>query len=310
VQLDQLATEARNPRTTDLDVMPTDELLAVMNAEDQRVAIAVRDALPDVARAVELCVDALGSGGRLVYLGAGTSGRLGLLDAVECPPTFGSDPGQVLALIAGGPQALTGAVEGAEDDPAGAVEDLRRVGLARGDVVVGLAASGRTPYVIAGLDHARGIGAATVAVTCNPGAPAGRHVDVAIEVDTGPEALTGSTRLKAGTAQKLVCNMLSTATMVRLGKTYENLMVDVQPTNAKLVDRARRIVAQATGQDLETAGRTLDAAGGSVKTAIVMLLAGCERSAADDLLVRADGQVRRATAIRARAGGDGTGTAP
>ncbi|GAA1303844.1 N-acetylmuramic acid 6-phosphate etherase [Pseudonocardia xinjiangensis] len=297
MDLTSLTTEAPNPATTDLDRMPVADLLALMNAEDRRAPEAVAAALPQVAEAVDLIVAARRRGGRLVYLGAGTSGRLGLLDAVECPPTFDTDPAEVVGLIAGGRRAFTEAVEGAEDDPVLAAEDLRGIGLGPDDVVVGLTASGRTPYVLGGLDHARSVGAATVAVACNAGAVVSTHADVAIELDTGPEVLTGSTRLKAGTAQKLVCNMLSTAAMVRDGKVFGNLMVDVRPTNAKLVDRARRIVATAAGTDAATAAATLEAAGGQPKVAVVMLLACCSRVAALDRLAETGGRVREAVGM-------------
>jgi N-acetylmuramic acid 6-phosphate etherase len=292
--LGTLGTETRNERTADLDGMPVTDLLTAMNDEDQTVALAVRRALPRIAEAVQAAEASLRRGGRLIYLGAGTSGRIGLLDAVECPPTFGTAPEQVMGLLAGGPGAFITAVEGAEDDPRGAVTDLEEAGLGPADVLVGLAASGRTPYVVGGLEYARGIGAATVSVACNAGAEVSRHADIAIEVVTGPEVLTGSTRLKAGTAEKLVCNMLSTATMVRLGKVYGNLMVDVRATNAKLVDRARRIVVQATGADPRDAERALEAAGGHAKTAIMMLLGGMTVEQAAEALRRGDGSIRSA----------------
>lgn len=289
-----LTTETANEATRELDTMPIARLLAVMNAEDRTVPDAVAAALPEIERAVELIVSARTRGGRLIYLGAGTSGRLGVLDAVECPPTFGTDPGEVLGLIAGGERAFLRAVEGAEDNPALAVADLTAADLSALDVVVALAASGRTPYAIGGLDYARSVGAATVSVACNLGAAMSTHADVAIEVDTGPEILTGSTRLKAGSAQKLVCNMLSTASMIRTGKVFHNLMVDVRPTNAKLVDRARRIVSAATGADAATAAATIDLAGGHAKTAVVMLLADCDVAEAAARLGRAAGSVRAA----------------
>ncbi|MGW3949477.1 N-acetylmuramic acid 6-phosphate etherase [Streptomyces sp. NPDC004752] len=298
-----LGTESRNERTADLDAMPVTDLLTAMNDEDQTVALAVRRALPKITEAVAAAEASLRQGGRLIYLGAGTSGRVGLLDAVECPPTFGTAPEQVMGLLAGGPGAFITAVEGAEDDPQGAVADLGAVGLRAADILVGLAASGRTPYVVGGLRYAREIGAATVSVACNADAEVSRHADIAIEVVTGPEVLTGSTRLKAGTAQKLVCNMLSTATMVRLGKVYRNLMVDVRATNAKLVDRARRIVVQATGAAPEDAERALTEADGHAKTAIVMLLGGLTRDEAAEALRRADGSIRSAV-------GTGTVTQP
>ena len=294
MKLATLGTETANERTGDLDTMSVAQLLAAMNAEDRTVPDAVGAALADVEQAVDLIVAARTHAGRLIYLGAGTSGRLGVLDSVECPPTFGTDPGEVLGLIAGGDRAFLQAVEGAEDDLELAAADLRGVGLTARDVVVGLAASGRTPYVIGGLDYARAIGAATVSVACNVGSQISAHADVAIEVDTGPEVLTGSTRLKAGTAEKLVCNMLSTASMIRTGKAFHNLMVDVRPTNAKLVDRARRIVSAATGADPASAAAAIDRAGGHAKTAVVMLLAGVDCLDAADRLECSGGNVRTA----------------
>jgi N-acetylmuramic acid 6-phosphate etherase len=301
-ELDSLAslyTEGPNAKTTDLDTFDTLRVLEVMNDEDQLVAPAVRRVLPEIAQAVELIAAARRAGGRLIYIGAGTSGRLGLLDAVECPPTFGTDPSEVLGLIAGGENAFVRAVEGAEDDPALAVTELEAAHVGSSDVVVGLAASGRTPYVIGGLRYAREQGAATVAISCNPGARISAEADVAIEVLTGPEVLTGSTRLKAGTAQKLVCNMLTTASMVRTGKAYGNLMVDLRPTNAKLVDRAQRIVAEAAHVDRDRADAALEAASDHAKTAVVMLLADRDAEQAAALLALADGNVRRAVALAA-----------
>ncbi|PBI95302.1 N-acetylmuramic acid 6-phosphate etherase [Rhodococcus erythropolis] len=294
MHLEMLSTERPNPLTRDLDVMSVSDLLTVMNQQDAIVADAVAAVLPAIEAAVDLIVAARARGGRLIYLGAGTSGRLGVLDAVECPPTFGTDPGEVIGIIAGGPGAFLNAVEGAEDDPRAAGVDLDAISLNATDVVVGLAASGRTPYVIGGLDHARELGAATVAVSCNRNAAMSSHAGVAIEVETGPEILTGSTRLKAGTAQKMVCNMLSTASMVRSGKAFHNLMVDLRPTNAKLVDRANRIVAAATGVDTEIAAETIENADGQVKAAVVMLLAECDFAEAAELLDRASGSVREA----------------
>ncbi|MQY39843.1 N-acetylmuramic acid 6-phosphate etherase [Streptomyces sp. RB17] len=294
MDLSTLGTETRNERTADLDRMPVTELLSVMNAEDQTVALAVRDAVPEIGAAVEAITASLRRGGRLIYIGAGTSGRIGLLDAVECPPTFGTSPEQVVGLLSGGPSAFVVAVEGAEDEPARAVADLDEIGVNERDTVVGLAASGRTPYVIGGLKHAAAKGAVTVSVACNRNAVVSRHADIPIEVPTGPEVLTGSTRLKAGTAEKMVCNMLSTASMVRLGKVYGNLMVDVRASNNKLVDRARRMVVQATGTDPDTAAEALRAADGHAKTAIVMLLAHCTAAEADRRLDRAHGDTRTA----------------
>ncbi|MDF3300229.1 N-acetylmuramic acid 6-phosphate etherase [Streptomyces tropicalis] len=294
MDLSTLETETRNERTTDLDRMPLPELLSVMNAEDLTVAQAVREALPQIGAAVEAIAVSLRRGGRLVYLGAGTSGRIGLLDAVECPPTFGTSPEQVVGLLSGGPGAFAVAVEGAEDEPGRAVADLDAIGLTARDTVVGLAASGRTPYVVGGLRHAAARGATTVSVACNRDAVVSRHADVAIEVPTGPEVLTGSTRLKAGTAQKMVCNMLSTASMVQVGKVYGNLMVDVRASNDKLVDRARRIVVEATGAAPDAAAEALRACGGHAKTAVVMLLAPCSAEEAARRLERAGGDTRTA----------------
>ncbi|WP_431945236.1 N-acetylmuramic acid 6-phosphate etherase [Actinacidiphila sp. bgisy167] len=292
--LGTLGTETRNERTAELDRMPVSELLSVMNAEDQTVALAVREALPDIGTAVEAVTESLRRGGRLIYLGSGTSGRIGLLDAVECPPTFGTAPEQVVGLLSGGPGAFIVAVEGAEDEPERAVADLDEIGVGDNDTVVGLAASGRTPYVIGGLKHAAARGAVTVSVACNRDALVSRYADIPIEVPTGPEILTGSTRLKGGTAEKMVCNMLSTASMVRLGKVYGNLMVDVRATNAKLVDRARRMVVQATGADPDTAAQALSAANGHAKTAIVMLLTGTTAEEAARRIAQADGDTRTA----------------
>ncbi|MBF6174936.1 N-acetylmuramic acid 6-phosphate etherase [Nocardia blacklockiae] len=293
-EIGALATETSNPHSAGLDSMPVDALLRTMNAEDAQVASAVAVAIPQITRAVERIVAARAHGGRLIYAGAGTSGRLGVLDAAECPPTFGTEPGEVLGIIAGGKRALTEAVEGAEDDFAGAERDLAAIALTERDVVVALAASGRTPYAIGALDYARAAGSATVALSCNRPAELSAHADIPIEIDTGPEVLTGSTRLKAGTAQKMVCNMLSTAVMVYSGKVYGNLMVDMHPSNTKLVDRAKRIVAEATGVDPRAAAALLDAAGGHAKTAIVMQLAGVDATRARQMLTATNGFVRRA----------------
>jgi N-acetylmuramic acid 6-phosphate etherase len=296
VDLSTLGTETRNERTAELDRMTVSELLSVMNAEDQTVALAVRDALPEIGSAVEAITESLRRGGRLIYIGAGTSGRIGLLDAVECPPTFGTSPEQVVGLLSGGPGAFVVAVEGAEDEPARAVADLDEIGVNDRDTVVGLAASGRTPYVVGGLKHAAAKGAVTVSVACNRDAVVSRYADIPIEVPTGPEVLTGSTRLKAGTAEKMVCNMLSTASMVRIGKVYGNLMVDVRASNDKLVERARRMVVQATGADPDTAAEALRAADGHAKTAIVMLLTHSTAQEAALALDKADGETRTAVA--------------
>lgn len=296
VDLEKLGTEARNERSAALDAMSTLELVTAMNAEDRSVADAVQQALPQIAAVVDAVSKRMRGGGRLVYVGAGTSGRLGVLDAAECPPTFSADSGQVLGLIAGGERAFLEAVEGAEDDPRLAERDLDALGLAAEDVVVGIAASGRTPYVLGALEEARSRRALTVALTMNPGSVAAQGCDHAIELATGPEVLTGSTRLKAGTATKMVLNMISTGAFVRLNKVYENLMVDVRATNAKLRARSVRIVAQACSCDHALAQQALESAGGQVKVAIVARLreVGVQRAAT--LLERHGGSVRAALA--------------
>lgn len=288
-------TETRNPASVDLDTLSVPDLLRLMNEEDHRVPEAVAAALPAIAAAVDRIVAAFEAGGRLIYCGAGTSGRLGVLDAAECPPTFGTPPEQVVGLLAGGSGAMFKAVEGAEDSAELGASDLAELGLTSADAVVGIAASGRTPYVLGALGYAREVGAATISLACNPGAAISDAADVAIEVDNGPEVLTGSTRLKAGTSQKLVLNMLSTAAMIRIGKTFGNLMVDVAPTNTKLNARAIRIVRAATDADEGTARTALEASGYHAKTAIVMILCGLDAEAARDRLHQARGFVRVAT---------------
>ncbi|CAM3421457.1 N-acetylmuramic acid 6-phosphate etherase [Tsukamurella hominis] len=285
-------TESRNSRTMELDEFTVEQLLTAMNDEDRLVPDAVRRVLPEVERAVELAVTALRSGGRLIYQGAGTSGRLGVLDAAECPPTFGVPPGVVIGVLAGGDAAMFRSEEGAEDSAERGRDDLVALGVTPADVVIGIAASGRTPYVIGGLDHARAVGASTVALSCNPGAAVSAHAQVAIEVDNGPEVLTGSTRLKAGTSQKLILNMISTAAMVRTGKAYSNLMVDVAPSNVKLAGRVVRIIREATGADEAAARAASAAADGHAKTAIVMILADVDAPTARRRLADADGFVR------------------
>lgn len=287
-------TEQRNSSSSRLDEMTVGSILNLINEEDRRVPEAIGQVLPQVAAAVEVLVDAWSSGGRWVYVGAGTSGRIAALDAAECPPTFGVSPDRVRALLAGGDEAIVQAVEGAEDDRGAAVRDLEALDLGPTDAVVGLAASGRTPYVVSAIQHAAQTGCATVGICNNPGSELGEVAQVAIEVVTGPEVLTGSTRLKAGTSQKLVLNMLSTAAFTRLGKVYENFMVDVQATNEKLKGRARRIVCDATGVDEEIAGELLRDANDSVKLAIVMAEAEVSAGAARALLEAADGNTREA----------------
>jgi len=300
--LENLTTEARNERTMRLDEMDVTELLTVMNEEDAKVAGAVKKEIPKIAQAVTAITESLKKGGRLIYMGAGTSGRIGLLDAVECPPTFGTSPDQVVGLIAGGSNAFIKAVEGAEDRAELGRIDLQNLELTAKDAVVGIAASGRTPYVIGGLEYAKQMGAKTISISCNKNAVISTISDIAIEIENGPEVLTGSTRLKAGTSQKLVCNMLSTASMIGLGKVYGNLMVDVQPTNEKLADRAKRIVMEATGCDASTAENTLRLTEGKPKPAILMILTGYSYEVALEKLEENQGFIgkaaKSATAMR------------
>jgi N-acetylmuramic acid 6-phosphate etherase len=293
-QLEQLVSEGRNPRTTDIDLMSSLEIVSAINAEDNSVPEAVGKTLPQVAQAVDRIVAAFNAGGRLVYIGAGTSGRLGVLDASECPPTYGVPPTMVVGLIAGGLDALVNASEGAEDRAEAGAADLRNIDLQARDVVVGIAVSGRTPYVIGALDYAKSQGAVTVALTCNPDSPIARMADTSITPLVGPEVITGSTRMKSGTAQKLVLNMLSTASMVRIGKTYGNLMVDMIASNGKLVARAARMVGQATGRSVAEAEAALAAAGNDSKLAILMLLTGEDAESARGKLAAAGGVLRRA----------------
>jgi N-acetylmuramic acid 6-phosphate etherase len=288
------STEAINERTRDLDLRPLSDQVRLMNEEDRRVPAAVETVLPQIAEAVARTAQALRRGGRLIYVGAGTSGRIAAQDAAECPPTFGTDPGQVQAVLAGGPDALRDAAEGAEDDEATGAQGMeaRRVG--SDDVVVGVAASGATPFVLAAVRRARARGAFTIALTCVAGSPLAAACDLSIVPLVGPEVIAGSTRLKAGTAQKLVLNMLSTLTMVQLGKVYGNLMVDLRATNDKLRHRAVRIVATATGAAEDEAAETLARAGGRVPVAIVMIAARATAQEAADRLARAGGNVRAA----------------
>ena len=291
--LENLTTEIRNKRTSNLDQLSVDEFLNIMNEEDQKVALAVREQIPMISKVVQLVVEAFQNGGRLIYTGAGTSGRIGLLDAVECPPTFGTNPSEVIGLIAGGERAFIKAVEGAEDSEELGKEDLLRISLTKNDIVIGIAASGRTPYVIGALKYANEIGAKTVAVACNKGSKIGEVALQKIEVDNGPEVLTGSTRLKAGTSQKLICNMISTASMIGIGKVYKNLMIDLQLTNSKLVDRAKRIIVEATGCDYETASNYLQKANNQTKVAIVMILTGMNYDEAIISLNKASGFISK-----------------
>lgn len=294
MDLAKLSTETRNPNSMTLDTMSVAEILNLMNSEDQTVPQRIHEQLPQIEAAVEKVIQQFKNGGRLIYLGAGTSGRLGVLDAAECVPTFGTDPTLVQGLIAGGQSAMTVAVEGAEDSVNLAEEDLKNLQLNKNDSVVGLAASGRTPYVIGALKYAQKVGAATISISCNKDAEISKFADCPIEVVTGPEVLTGSTRLKAGTAQKLILNMISTTSMIKLGKAYQNLMIDVKPTNDKLVERSKRIIMQATDCDYQTAEKNFLAANKDVKVAIIMILTGTDKDTAIKNLKQNDGFVRKA----------------
>jgi N-acetylmuramic acid 6-phosphate etherase len=296
-ELGQLVSEARNPVTMQIDLMSTNQILAAMNAEDAQVSAAVQTELPHVAAAVDQIVEAFKVGGRLIYMGAGTSGRLGVLDASECPPTFGVPEGMVVGLIAGGDRALRHPIEGAEDDQDEGRRDLEGIGVSAKDVVVGIAVSGRTPYVIGALEFANQVGATTVALSCNPASTIAGIAQIAISPVVGPEALTGSTRLKSGTAQKLVLNMLTTASMIRIGKSYQNLMVDLSVSNAKLAARATRMLVEVTDCTPEQAEAHLFEAGNNVKLAILMALTGLDATAAAIALEDADGFLRRAAAV-------------
>lgn len=307
-ELGRLVSESRNPRTVDIDLLPTIDVLRKINDEDRLVPAAVEKVLPEIAAAVDRIVLAFQKGARLIYIGAGTSGRLGVLDASECPPTFGVPEGMVVGLIAGGPDALVRSLEGAEDDPKMGAKALQEIGLTADDVVVGIAVSGRTPYVIGGLNYARQVGATTVALSCNPASTIAGIADIAISPVVGPEVLTGSTRLKSGTAQKLVLNMLTTASMIRIGKSFQNLMVDLNPSNKKLVARAIRIVMQTTGCTAQQANQALQQTGNDVKLAILVTLTGLDVEAARTALGKAGGFLRKAISdktARGRAGQDG-----
>jgi N-acetylmuramic acid 6-phosphate etherase len=296
LDLSALLTEQVNSASVGLDTLSTLDMLRVMNGEDQKAALAVEAVLPRIAEAVDAIAEALGRGGRLFYIGAGTSGRLGVLDASECPPTFNVPPDLVVGIIAGGETALRSATEGTEDSPEAGAADLRAHGFGSSDALVGIAASGRTPYVLGAVEAAREIGALTVALVCSPGSPLACAARIAIEPLTGPEVVTGSTRLKAGTATKMVLNMISTGVLVRLGYVYSNLMVNVQPRNAKLVDRAQRIIMAITGVGREEAARALEASGGDVRVATVMAASGVSREQARARLEAAGGRLREALA--------------
>jgi len=294
--LEQLLTEQVNPASATIDTVSTEAALRIINQEDGKVAAAVEREIPAIARAVDAIAAAIGRGGRLFYLGAGTSGRLGVLDAAEIPPTFGASPELIIGIIAGGEPALSRSTEASEDDPSTGARDLAQHGFTARDVLVGLAASGRTPYVLGAIAEARRVGAVTVGISCTSDSELARAAEIAIVPLVGPEVIAGSTRLKAGTAQKLVLNMLSTAVCIRLGYVYGNLMVNVQPKNSKLADRARRIIAAAAEVSQERAGELLEASGGRVAVAIVMSRKGCVRVEAERLLSEAGGRVSAALA--------------
>lgn len=294
MDLAKLTTERRNPASAHIDSCSTLEMVTIMQQEDSKIAAAIEKILPEIARAIDETSQRLEHGGRLFYLGAGTSGRLGILDASECPPTYGTDPELVQGLIAGGTPAIFRAQEGAEDNPDLAVEDLKEHDFTEKDVLVGIAASGRTPYVIGGLNYAKALGALTIALSCSEHSKIAALADIALTPVTGPEIVTGSTRMKAGTAQKLVLNMLSTGTMIKLGKVYGNLMVDVKASNEKLRERCVRIVCQATGAEDAAARAALAGTNYACKTAIVMLLLGVDKTEAETLLARANGRIAAA----------------
>lgn len=301
MDLSRLTTERRNPASAHIDSCTTLEMVTIMQQEDSKIASAIEKILPEIARAIDATSQRLENGGRLFYLGAGTSGRLGILDASECPPTYGTDPELVQGLIAGGIPAIFRAQEGAEDNPGLAVHDLKEHGFSAKDVLVGIAASGRTPYVIGGLKYARELGALTIALACSEHAEIAALADIALTPVTGPEVVTGSTRMKAGTAQKLVLNMLSTGTMIKLGKVYGNLMVDVKASNKKLEERAIRIVMEGSGCKRTEAEKALKGADGHAKLAILMVVAGVSAGEGKALLERTAGHL--AAAIRLAAGG-------
>lgn len=294
IDLTQLVTEGRNSASADIDTLPTLEMLQVINREDQKVAFAVEKTLPQVAQAVDAIVLAFQTGGRLIYMGAGTSGRLGILDASECPPTYGSHPDLVVGLIAGGHQAILKAVENAEDNTELGQDDLKHLQLTDKDVVVGIAASGRTPYVLGGMAYAKSVGATVVAIACNPQCAMQQQADIAIIPVVGAEVVTGSSRMKAGTAQKLILNMLTSGAMIRSGKVFGNLMVDVEATNAKLIQRQNNIVVEATGCNSDQAEQALNACQRHCKTAILMILADMNAEQATQKLAKHNGFIRAA----------------
>ncbi|MCD6165968.1 N-acetylmuramic acid 6-phosphate etherase [bacterium] len=297
-ELAQLVTEARNPASMNIDSLSVPEILQIINQEDKKVALAVEKEIPYIAKAVEIVVETFKKGGRLFYVGAGTSGRLGVLDAAECPPTFGTSPEMIQGIIAGGYEALVKAKEGSEDRKDEAPHDLQQRNVTNRDVICGIAASRRTPYVVSAIEYAHSHGAKTIYITCTPRDQMQIEGGVGICPVVGPEVIMGSTRMKAGTAQKLVLNMITTTAMIRLGKVYENMMVDLQMNSRKLIERSKRTLMIITGIDYEQATRYLNLAGGHVKTALVMIRAGVDRQEAERRLELADGFVRRAIAMR------------
>ena len=301
MELAKLDTEKRNERTMHIDTLSTLDMVTVINEEDHRCAEAVRTVLPAIARSIDVIYAQLRKGGRLLYCGAGTSGRLGVLDAAECPPTYGVDPGLVVALIAGGESAFIRAIEGAEDNRQLGADDLKAHNFSANDALVGIAASGRTPYVIGAMDYARSVGAPVMALTCCSNSEMSEHADITMAPIPGPEVVTGSSRMKSGTCQKLVLNLLSTCVMIKMGKVYGNLMVDVKATNEKLVHRAVSIVRSAAGADENEARQALDQCGWSCKTAIVMLLLKLDANAATEALRKADGRIAAAVSAAGEA---------
>ena len=300
MDLKKFATETRNPNSQNLDMMTAMEIVTLMNQEDRKVCLAIEEVLPEIAKLVDTVAKAFENGGRLIYMGAGTSGRLGVLDASECPPTYGVSPEQVVGIMAGGDYALRNDVVGDEDKPELGRQNLIENHLTKKDVVVGIAASGRTPFVIGGLEYAKEVGCITAAVACNKGSAIGKIADIAIEAEAGPEVLTGSTRLKAGTTQKMILNMITTASMVRCGKAYQNLMVDVVQSCDKLCVRAENIVMDATGVSREEARTAIDEADGRVKLAITKILTDTDLETAESLLEQAKGHVRVAVQLSQR----------
>jgi len=295
--LEEFTTESRNERSTNIDQAGTREILAIINEEDKTVAIAVERELDTIAALVDDVVAAFRLGGRLFYIGAGTSGRLGVLDASECPPTYGVPPTMVQGLIAGGLAALVRSIEGAEDDYEGGVRDLKAANFGPKDVLVGITASGQAPYVLGAMEWARDLGAVVAAISCNSGSKTFRYAKHSIHLDVGPEVVTGSTRMKAGTAQKLVLNMITTASMIRIGKVYRNLMVDLTPVNRKLVERSKRLIRQATGCGLDEAERSFEASGKRPKIAIIMVLLGVDRAEAERLEIAGGGPIAAAVRV-------------